>query len=316
MGYNFLFGPVPSRRLGISLGVDLIPYKTCSFNCIYCECGKTTQYLKDRKEFFPVDSVFNEISDYLSNNEYPDFLTFSGSGEPTLYSKLGQLISMCKEKFPEIKIAIITNSSLFYKEDVRKDCSLADVVLPSLDSARTESFIKLDRPYEKDILNLIIYGLIEFRKIYDKEIWLEVFFAKDINDSEEDLNALYEAISKIKPDLVQLNTLDRPPAESFTKPVSKQFLEYVAQKWKDLPVEIISRYKNRNEISNYSAEFEQQLLNALKRRPLTRSDLKDVFNKPMVEIGKYLDILENEKKIKNVILNKKIFIKYIQEDYN
>lgn len=312
MAYNFLFGPVPSRRLGISLGVDLLPFKTCSFNCIYCECGKTTQYMNERKEFFPLNDIFLEISDYLSNNEYPDFLTFSGSGEPTLYLKLGELISLCKKNFPQIKIAIITNSSLFYKEDVRNDCSLADIVLPSLDSARAETFVKLDRPIDKDILNLIIYGLIEFRKIYEKEIWLEVFFAQGINDTEQDLDALYEAIKRINPDLIQLNTLDRPPTESFTKPVTKKFLEYVANKWKDLPVEIISRYKNRNEIIDYSTEFEEQLLSALKRRPLTRSDLTIAFNKPFVEIAKYLDILESEKKIKNVILNKKIFIQYNQ----
>lgn len=312
MAYNYLFGPVPSRRLGISLGVDLIPYKTCSFNCIYCECGKTTSYQTERKEFFPVEEIFSEISDYLIKNEAPDFLTFSGSGEPTLYSKLGQLISLCKSNFPEVKIAIITNSSLFYKEDVRKECSLADVVLPSLDSARAESFIKLDRPFNKDMLNLIIYGLIEFRKIYDKEIWLEVFFAQGINDTEEDIDALYDTILKIKPDLVQLNTLDRPPAESYTKPVSKKFLEDVARKWNNLPVEIISRYKSRSEIIDYSEDFELQLISALKRRPLTRSDLTITFNKPMVEIAKYLDILEYEKKIRNIILNKKIFIQYIQ----
>jgi len=311
MAYTYIFGPVPSRRLGISLGIDLLPFKTCSFNCIYCECGRTTQYLNERKEFFPVENIFSEISDYLSNNEYPDFLTFSGSGEPTLYSKLGELISMCKARFPEIKVAILTNSSLLYREDVRNECSLADVVLPSLDSARLESFLKLDRPFEKDKLNLIIYGLIEFRKMYEKEIWLEIFFAQGINDSEEDLNALHEAIIKIKPDLIQLNTLDRPPAESFTKPVPKKFLEDVAKRWNDLPVEIISRYKNRGEIENYSKEFEQQILAALKRRPLTRSDLTYVFNKPMVEIAKYLDILEYEKKIKNVILNKKIFIQIV-----
>lgn len=312
MAYNYLFGPVPSRRLGISLGVDLIPYKTCSFNCIYCECGRTTSYQTERKEFFTVGEIFSEISDYLINNEAPDFLTFSGSGEPTLYSKLGQLISLCKSNFPEVKIAIITNSSLFYKEDVRNECSLADVVLPSLDSARAESFIKLDRPFNKDMLNLIIYGLIEFRKIFDKEIWLEVFFAQGINDTEEDIDALYDTILKIKPDLVQLNTLDRPPAESYTKPVSKKFLEYVARKWNNLPVEIISRYKIRSEIIDYSEDFELQLISALKRRPLTRSDLTITFNKPMVEIAKYLDILEYEKKIKNIILNKKIFIQYIQ----
>ncbi|MCR4422350.1 MAG: radical SAM protein [Spirochaetales bacterium] len=311
MAYTYIFGPVPSRRLGISLGIDLLPFKTCSFNCIYCECGRTTQYLNERKEFFPVENIFSEISDYLSNNEYPDFLTFSGSGEPTLYSKLGELISMCKTGFPEIKVAILTNSSLLYREDVRNECSLADVVLPSLDSARVESFLKLDRPFEKDKLNLIIYGLIEFRKMYEKEIWLEVFFAQGINDSLEDLNALHDAIIKIKPDLIQLNTLDRPPTESFTKPVSKKFLEDVAKRWNDLPVEIISRYKNRDEIENYSKEFELQLLSALKRRPLTRSDLTYVFNKPMVEIAKYLDILEFEKKIKNVILNKKIFIQIL-----
>ena len=308
MGYKYLFGPVPSRRLGISLGVDLLPFKTCSFNCIYCECGKTTDYLIDRKEFYPIDEIFSEISDYLKSNNPPDFLTFSGSGEPTLYLKLGELIERCKKSFPDVKVAILTNSSLFYREDVRLDCSKADVVLPSLDSARAETFLKLDRPAEKNVLDKIINGLIEFRKTFDKEIWLEVFFAKGVNDSKEDLDALHDALIKINPDIVQLNTLDRPPADSSTLPVSKKFLAEVALLWNDLPVEIISRYKDRSEIENYSAEFEDQIISTLKRRPLTRNDLVEIYKKPMYEIGKYLDILEKEKKLKNVIIGNKIFI--------
>lgn len=308
MSYKHLFGPVPSRRLGISLGIDLLPFKTCSFNCIYCECGRTTDFSLTREEFFPLDEIWNELEDYFATHPAPDFLTFSGSGEPTLYSRLGELIQRTKKRMPGQHVAILTNSSLFHMKDVREDCSKADVVLPSLDSARIETFVKIDRPARKSDLNAIIDGLVEFRKIFPGEIWLEIFFALGINDSPEDVTALHEAISKIRPDIVQLNTLDRPPAEFNVKPVPKAFLESIVTGWNDCNVEIISRFKDRSEISGYSRDFEDELISTISRRPLTRFDIERAFGKSPAEINKYLDILEKEKKIKNTIIEGKIFI--------
>ena len=308
MSYKHIFGPVPSRRLGVSLGVDVIPFKTCSFNCAYCECGLTTNLTIERKEFFPVEKIFSEIMDYMDKNNPPDYITYSGSGEPTLYSRLGELTEKIKNNYPDQKVALLTNSSLFYDPVVRREASICDLVLPSLDSAIEYEYLKLDRPFHTLKLDKIIQGLIDFRKEYRGKIWLEIFFAKGINDTRENISELYKVIKKIKPDKVQLNTLDRPPAESFIKPVTKEFLQNIVDIWKDLDVEIISRFKNRKEIRSYNQKIEDILIETISRRPCTLDDLSIITGLPVVEINKYLDVLENNGQITSIIINDKVLI--------
>jgi len=256
----------------------------------------------------------NELSDFLSTNPEPDFITFSGSGEPTLYLKFGDLAERIKEKYPDIKLCLITNSTLFYIPEVRKEASICDLVLPSLDAVLENEYENTNHPLKEITIDKIVSGLIEFRKIFDRQIWLEIFFARGVNDSGEHIKALYENIIRIKPDKIQLNTLDRPPAYKNVLPVEKKFLESVVNLWKDLPVEIISRYKNRKNIMNYSEAFEHLVLNAIKRRPYTMDDLIEIFNRKRAEISKYLDVLESEKKVKTVILDNQVFIA-INPDY-
>lgn len=306
--YKFIFGPVASRRLGISLGVDLLPYKTCSLDCIYCECGKTTNLTINRENFFDFNEVLNELEDFLNNNHKPDVITFSGSGEPTLYKDFGILAKEIKNKFEDTKLCLLTNSTLFYIKEVREQALNFDIVLPSLDAATNEDFYKINRPHKDLKLDDIINGLILFRKEFKGEIWLEIFLAKNVNDSNENLENLYNAIKKILPDKIQLNTLDRPPAYEGVESVEKEFLEKIVQKWNDFNVEIISRYKKRENIKEYSEAFEHLILNLLKRRPMTVDDLHYVFNIDKKIINKYLDILESEKKIKTIILDGKVFV--------
>lgn len=313
MHYKHIFGPVPSRRLGVSLGIDVIPFKTCSFNCSYCECGLTTNLTIKRESFFDYKEILQEIINFMQNNEKPDYITYSGSGEPTLYKDFGILTKEIKEKYPDQKIALLTNSSLFYLEEVREDANLCDLVLPSLDAASNLEFLKLDRPHPKLKLDKIIDGLIEFRKIYSGLIYLEVFFAKGINDTQNNINALYETIKEINPDKVQLNTLDRPPAESFVEAVSKEFLESIVELWKDLDVEIISRFKSRKEIKSYNNNVEDLIIETIHRRPVTLNDLSSITGLPVVEINKYLDVLEKEKIIQSKIINNNVFITIVNK---
>lgn len=308
MTYRHVFGPVPSRRLGVSLGIDVIPFKTCSFNCAYCECGLTTNLTIGRKSFFDYKDILDEIIDFMENNDAPDYITYSGSGEPTLYKDFGILTKKIKEKYPDQKIALLTNSSLFYLKEVREEASLCDLVLPSLDAASNLEFLKLDRPHHSLKLDKIIDGLIEFRKNYSGLIYLEIFFAKGINDTENNINALYKTLKKINPDKIQLNTLDRPPAENFVKPVSKEFLQELVEKWNDLDVEIISRFKSRKEIRSYNNNIEDLIIETIHRRPVTLNDLATITGLPIVEINKYLDVLEKEKVIQSKIINNNVFI--------
>jgi len=300
--YRTIYGPVPSRRLGISLGVDIIPYKICSFNCIYCECGKNTQLTVERKDFIPVEVVIEEINDYLSKNPYPDFITVSGSGEPTLHLKLGELLKILKKLHPDVKIAVLTNSSLIHLKEVREELYFSDVILPSLDAALERSFKLINRPHSSIKLEDIIKGLIELGKeiksvSIDRQIWLEIFIVEGINTDDENISALKKACIDINPDRIQLNTLDRPGAESWVKPASKSTLEMIKQKL-DLPnVEIISKFKHRDEIKHYRVDVESAILELVERRPSTLFDISEILGIPVEEARKYMEILEHEKRI-------------------
>ena len=190
MQYNTLFGPVPSRRLGISLGIDLVPMKTCTLNCIYCECGKTSHLTLERKEYVSFEAVKKELTHYLAHHARPNYITFSGSGEPTLNSKIGDVIRFLKDRVPDVPVAVLTNSTLFSRKQVRSDIKHAVVVIPSLDAVTEKIFNKINRPSPRLHVDTIIDGLIRFRKEYSGKIWLEVFIIPGMNDTTAELNAL------------------------------------------------------------------------------------------------------------------------------
>lgn len=227
MKYSHLFGPVHSRRLGRSLGIDLVPVKTCSFDCVYCECGHTTRETTERQEFFPLREVLEELRTYLSSAPVLDFITFSGSGEPTLSTSIGDVICFLKESYPQYRVAVLTNGSLFWRFDVRNDLMQADLVLPTLSSVFEETFSRIQRPAPGIHVAEVIEGLIQFRREYAGEIWLEVFIIPGINTSRRELEGLRVAIEQIAPDKVQVNTLDRPGTEHWVRPASPAELERI-----------------------------------------------------------------------------------------
>jgi len=307
MQYNYLFGPVPSRRLGLSLGVDLVPMKTCTLNCIYCECGKTSHLTLERDEYVSFEDVIKELTHYLENHARPDYITFSGSGEPTLHVKIGDVIHFLKDRVPDIPVAVLTNGTLFFQKQVRKDVKDAAVVIPSLDAATKEIFNKINRPSSQLILDGIIDGLIQFRKEYRGNLWLEIFIIPGLNDSTHELEALKRTIKKIKPDQVHLNTLDRPGTVPTLRPASREELEHVLQIFQMENAVIIADPPDREALLVYRKDAESAILGTIARRPCTLKDLSEILGLPADEVNTHLASLVTVGKIKSVKQQRGLF---------
>jgi len=305
--YKHLFGPVPSRRLGMSLGIDLIPKKVCSLNCVYCEVGKTTKLTLDRMEYVKYDQVIAELQQFMSSNPKIDYFTFSGSGEPTLNSRIGDVLRFIKKEYPAVKTAILTNGSLLFDKNLRKELLPADVILPSLDAASQAVFKKIDRPNPALNVETYIQGLIDLRKEYKGEIWLEVLFLKGYNDTKEELDLLKQAILKIQPHSIQLNTLDRPGTVDGLIPLSKNELKAIVDDWQLPNVEIIASPPERSHIESYNGDIETAILETIARRPCTLDDLHNFLGIHVNEINKYLGGLEASGKIKTVHVERGVF---------
>ena len=295
--YKYLFGPVPSRRLGMSLGVDLIPHKICTLNCVYCECGATTKLTADRKEYVPSYKVIDELKTYFSENIKPDYITFSGAGEPTLNSAIGVVLDWIKENVPDVPVVVLTNGTLLSDPCLRKEILKADLVIPSLDAASPDAFNKLDRPHESLTLSGYIQGLIDFRKEYSGEIWLEVFILPEYNNDERNLYLLQKALKKVNPDRIQLNTLDRPGTESGLRAASRAELQHILDSWKIEQAEIIKSAPERKDIKSYREDTETAILETISRRPCTLKDLSSILGLHINEINKYLGVLEEEQTV-------------------
>jgi len=305
--YKHIFGPVPSRRLGMSLGVDLVPHKVCSLNCIYCECGKTNNLTIERKEYVSFDEVCKELDHYFNNNPDPDYITFSGSGEPTLNSRIGDIINFIKTKKSEVPVAVLTNGTLFSDKKVRDELLKADLILPSLDAASESAFKKINRPENSIEIDKYINGLIDFSNEYSGKIWLEVLIIPGFNDDTDDLKLLKDAIGKIKPDRIQLNTLDRPGVIDNIYAVSRSGLQKIADFLGFENSEIIASTKSRKNTKSYRKDMEAAIMETIFRRPCTLDDLVKILGSHINEINKYLDVLESEGKIKTIRQERGVF---------
>ena len=295
--YKHLFGPVPSRRLGMSLGVELIPHKVCSMNCVYCECGSTTELTVERKEWVPVGNVKKELIDFFKNNPEPDYITFSGAGEPTLNSGTGEVIEFLKERWPNLPIAVLTNGSLLSRSDVRSELLKADIVLPSLDAASEDVFLRIDRPCPDIGIKEYIEGLTKFREEFTGQIWLEVLILPGFNDGPEELDLLKEAFQQIRPDRIQINSLDRPGAVDNLRSANKMELKSIKEYWNLVNVEVIAAVPDRKEIKAYRQDSETAILETIARRPCTLEDLSDILGLHINEVNKYLGVLQGDNRI-------------------
>jgi wyosine [tRNA(Phe)-imidazoG37] synthetase (radical SAM superfamily) len=286
---KYIFGPVPSRRLGRSLGVDLVPYKTCTFDCIYCDLGRTTHKTISRESYVRPEEIRRELELTLPTlSKKPDYITLSGSGEPTLNQNIGDIIHAIKD-LTSIPLAVLTNGSLFSLEEVRRALVGAGVVIPSLDVVNDVTFQCLNRPYSSLNIQEIISGLIQFRNEYQGQIWLEVVFCRGINDDKGEIERLKGVIERIQPDRVQLNTPVRPPAEEFAYPLSTNQLEEIRKQLGE-KVEIISEFA-----ASLGEEFDSvkdtEILSLIKRRPCTTEDISKALGLRIDEVVKHLDHL-------------------------
>lgn len=269
--YKYLFGPVPSRRLGRSLGVDIIPMKTCSQNCIYCQLGKDAPVITERQEYVSIDSVLDELKRKISEGLEADYITISGSGEPTLNSGLGMLIDGIVG-LTRIPVAVITNGTLLWEPEVRAACCKADVVLPSLDAGDAETFEKINQPDHALDFEAYAQGLFQFREEYAGQIWLEVFFCEDVNTSESAIINLKKWIKKIRPDKVQINTAVRPVVNPLAVRVEQERLIEIARMLSP-DAEVIADF-SKHRVGQGHKAAPRDVLETLRRRPCSLEDLQ------------------------------------------
>jgi wyosine [tRNA(Phe)-imidazoG37] synthetase (radical SAM superfamily) len=248
-----VFGPVPSRRLGLSLGVSPIPEKTCNYTCTYCQLGRTTHMINKREMFYPVEEIASQVKAVLKKNSAIDVVSIVGEGEPTLYAGLGELIDTIKT-FTDKPVALITNGALFYDEQVRAESAKADIVLPSLDGYDETSWKAIDRPHGKLKYEDVIDGLVKFGQEYSGQNWIEIMLLKGSNDTDKALNGFAELLSKIKYDRLYVNTPVRPPAESFVQPTAHEIVVKFAERLKGTAIDALVSTGFLSDISdNYDA---------------------------------------------------------------
>ena len=293
--YRHLYGPVPSRRLGRSLGVDLVPHKICTYDCIYCQIGKTSEKTLIRKEYIPVKEILEEVKRFLNEGTSSiDHLSLTGSGEPTLHSRIDSIIRGIKA-ITSVPVAVITNGSLLYEEDVRESLLQADVVLPSLDAVSAEVFEKINRPHSAISIDKVIDGLVKFRRVYKGQIWLEILFCKGVNDNQSELPLMKKAIDRIQPDRIHLNTVVRPPFEKWAIPLNQKEMEEMRAFFGE-KASIISEF-DRHPPAVAERDIKEEILKILKRRPLSLTDLSKGMGIRENEIEKYIQPLVSEGKI-------------------
>lgn len=273
--HRYIFGPVPSRRLGLSLGVDIIPYKTCTLDCIYCQLGRTTRKTVFRRMYAPPEEVITELRSVLRAGVKPDWITFSGSGEPTLHTKLGKMIRAVK-RVSRIPVAVLTNGTLLWKPEIRKALAAADLVIPDLDAGSAGVFRRVNRPHPSLSFRRIAAGIEEFTRRFPGRVWLEVVLVRGINDGEEELRRIARLAARIRPERVQLNTVLRPPADRRARPLTEAALQRARSVMQPylpgIPVEIVARFRGKAGRAP-SADAKGAVLKYLKRRPATLSDL-------------------------------------------
>ncbi len=311
MGYKHIFGPVPSRRLGRSLGVDLVPFKICNLDCVYCECGTTGATVTVRARYSNPDEIVSEIKDLLDKKPAVDYVTLTGSGEPTLSIDLAYIIRFIKREYPELKIALLTNGVLFSDSAVRNESALVDVVLPSLDAAQQESFRIIDRPAAGVSIERIIDGLKHFRDEYKGQIWLEQFIIPGINDTEEELLSFKTAMGLIKPDKIQINSLDRPGAENWVKAAHYQELMAVREFYFPYNAEIVGRFISADKNDSKQDLNIDIILSILKRRPCTVKDIEIITGKDINKIDDVISELINKGLVEVITINENEFYRIL-----
>lgn len=270
---KFIYGPVPSRRLGISLGISPITRKTCNYSCIYCQLGRTSSMTNARQMFFDINEILKELEDVIHNNLQFDVITIVGEGEPTLYLGLGNLINEIKKKTDK-PVAVITNGALLYDVVVQQELMQADIVLPSMDAFDENSFKKINRPHGTLKYEAIHRGLKNFSKKYQGQLWLEIMFMQDINDSDVVIEEYSKLLKEIQYDRLYLNTPIRPPAESYVKTVSNERMKCISEKLGGISIDLLESIGFYSDITD---DYES-IISIIKRHPMNQFETESFLN--------------------------------------
>jgi len=299
----YIFGPVPSRRLGLSLGVDLVPYKVCSFDCIYCQLGRTTRKTLQRQTFVDTNDVIAELREVLPRAK-ANYVTLSGSGEPTLSLDMARLIREIK-KLTSTPVAVLTNGSLLSRLELQQELLDADLVVPSLDAGSRQVFERINRPCPGLCIDGIVDGLERFSKDYRGKVWVEVMLVKGVNDGEEELERISSALKRVRAEKIQLNTVERPPAEASVGRLSVDEMERAKEHF-DERAELIASAglpgapEGSILISGEGGQPTsptvkcRSVLDLLRRRPCAMADVASGLDISMNEASKLIGILVNQ----------------------
>jgi wyosine [tRNA(Phe)-imidazoG37] synthetase (radical SAM superfamily) len=295
MGYfKYLFGPVPSRRFGRSLGVDLNPYKICSLDCVFCQLGRTTEKTVIRQEYVPTGEVISELKEWLKTDGKADYITLSGSGEPTLHSRFGEVLKFIR-KNSEIPALLLTNGTMLNLPEARKAASFADIVKVSLSAWDQASYRWVNRPHPQLHFDKLLEGQKAFRSQFNGEFWMEVFLVGGMNSMRDDVRKIADLVKEIDPDRIQLNTAVRPTAEDFAAALSKERMEELTHLF-DPTAEVIAEFRARH--VEHMQTNQETILSMLQRRPCTADQIADVFDMHLNEVSKYIGILMRSDQIR------------------
>ena len=308
--HRHIFGPVLSRRLGKSLGVDIMPFKTCTYDCVYCEQGRTTNHTARREKYVPTAAVLAELTEVLSSHPAPDYITLSGAGEPTLHTRLGDIVQEVK-KMTKVPVAVITNGSLLWDASVRDALHDADVVLPSLDAGNARLFERINRPVAGISFERMVGGLLAFRESFRNEIWLEVLLLAGVTTGESEVLEIAEWARRIRPDRVQLNTVVRPPAESSALPVSRGRLDLLATLFYPT-AEIIADYGGASPEVNALPDV-SRMLELLRRRPCSMQELAATLGLRPLEVSKLVVCLVEQNRVAETRFGEDMFFTAVPE---
>lgn len=284
---RYVYGPVPSRRLGRSLGVDLVPFKVCTYDCIYCQLGRTTNRTLVRAEYVPVEDVLAELDRNLERGDVPDYITLAGSGEPTLHSGIGRVIERIRER-TKVPVAVLTNGSLLWMKEVQDDLMTADLVLPSLDAGDERLFRTVNRPHEGISFECMVDGMAEFTRRFPKEVWLEILLLAGMTGMPSEVKKIAALASLIGPARIQLNTAVRPPVEDFALSVPPDEMQVLKGFFPE-PVDIICDHAESRRVAPLPPVRDEDILALLRRRPCTAEDIAAGLGIHVAEALKRLD---------------------------
>ena len=293
---KYVYGPVPSRRLGVSLGVSPIPKKACNYSCVYCQLGRTDHMTNTRQMFFTVKEIMAEFDEVLRNNIKFDVVTIVGEGEPTLYLGLGELISEIQKRTDK-PVAVITNGALFYDADLRSELYQADIVLPTLDAYDEESFKKINRPHGTIDFKMVNDGLKTFSEEYQGQLWIELMLIDGINEDDESLRKYSEALKELHYDRLYINTPVRPPAESFVKALDHEKMSHAVDVLGGISIDLLDSQGFHSEIEDHY----EAIMSIIKRHPMNQFEIKGFLeSRSCNNIDEIFDDLKEDSKVARV----------------